>query len=245
TLSEREALNEPDVLKLVGIRPVSPEEKITAGELDLPSGVSYKFSGSYENQVRASKTLTLVLPVSLALIFVLLFLQFRSIATSLIVFYSVFLAWSGGFILLWLYGKPWFLNIELFELNFRDLFNIQPFNLSIAVWVGFLALFGIATDNGVILATRLQQQITLDKPKDQTALRQSIILASQTRVRACLLTTATTLIALLPIFTSQGRGSDIMIPMAIPSMGGMLVILITLFVIPILYYGKARRDLLR
>ena len=219
------------------------KEQIKSGALTLPFGVSYKFSGSYENQVRASKTLTLVLPISLALIFVLLFLQFKSITTSLIIFYSVFLAWSGGFILLWLYGKPWFLNFELLSLNFRELLNIQPFNLSIAVWVGFLALFGIATDNGVILATRLQQQIKLEKPRDRASLLRAIIAGSQMRVRACLLTTATTIIALLPIFTSQGRGSDIMIPMAIPSMGGMLVVLITLFVIPVLYYWKACHDL--
>ena len=218
-------------------------QEIANGSLSLPAGVSYKFSGSYENQLRASKTLTLVLPVSLALIFILLFLQFKSFTTSMIVFFSVFIAWSGGFILLWLYGKPWFLDLIVLGTDLRTLFNIQSFNLSIAVWVGFLALFGIATDNGVILATRLDQQLKEEKPADKEALKNAIVTGSLLRLRACLMTTATTIIALLPILTSNGRGSDIMIPMAIPSMGGMLVVLVTLFVVPVLYYWKAEYEL--
>ena len=90
----------------------------------MPDGISYQFSGSYENQLRAQKTLTLVLPVALALIFVLLYLQFKSFASSLIVFFSVFIAWSGGFILLWLYGKPWFMDFSVFEVSVREVFNI-------------------------------------------------------------------------------------------------------------------------
>lgn len=211
------------------------QKKINSGDLAVPAGISYRFSGSYENQLRAQKTLTLVLPIALALIFVLLYAQFRSFISSLIVFYSVFIAWSGGFVLLWLYGKPWFLDFSVFDLSFREIFNIQAFNLSIAVWVGFLALFGIATDNGVILASRISQQLGEDKPGSSKDRLESIVAASRLRVRACLMTTATTLIALLPIFTSQGRGSDIMIPMAIPSMGGMLVVLMTLFVVPVLF----------
>ena len=211
------------------------QEQIDRGELKLPPGVSYTFAGNYENQLRASKTLTLVLPIALALILVLLFLQFKSLAISLIVFASVFIAWSGGFILLWLYGKSWFMDFHLLGVNVREVLNIQPFNLSIAVWVGFLALFGIATDNGVILATRITQQLQSLNSAGYSDKINGIIAASKVRIRACLMTTATTIIALLPILTSQGRGSDIMIPMAIPTMGGMLMVLLTLFVVPVLF----------
>ena len=135
------------------------------------------------------------------------------------------------------------MDFSLFDVSFREVFNISGFNLSIAVWVGFLALFGIATDNGVILATRITQQFDENKPGDRQAQIEAIVTASKLRVRACLMTTATTIIALLPIFTSQGRGSDIMIPMAIPSMGGMLVVLVTLFVVPVLFAWKAQLTL--
>lgn len=228
---------EPDLAEVTVVERAQRHlaDRIANGELALPEGVSYRFSGSYENQLRAQRTLTLVLPIALALILMLLYAQFRSLVTSLIVFFSVFIAWSGGFILLWLYGKPWFMDVALFGVNFREVFTIETFNLSIAVWVGFLALFGIATDNGVILSARIVQQFKEDRPCDHQGRIESIVAASQLRLRACLMTTATTIMALLPIFTSQGRGSDIMIPMAIPSMGGMLVVLITLFVVPVLF----------
>jgi len=105
----------------------------------------------------------------------------------------------------------------------------------VAVWVGFIALFGIATDDGVVMATYLHQNFEQLQPKSKEAIRKTVVAAGLKRVRPCLMTTATTLIALLPVLSSHGRGSDIMIPMAIPSFGGMLVALITLFVVPVLY----------
>ena len=209
--------------------------KIEAGELVVPEGVSYRFAGSYENQVRASKRLALVLPLALIIIFLILYFQFRSVLTTFIVFSGVFLAWSGGFVLLWLYGQPWFLDFTVFETNMRDLFQVHPINLSVAVWVGFLALFGIATDNGVVLATFLQQSFERNKPATTDEIRAATVEAGRRRVRACLMTTATTVLALLPVLTSTGRGADIMVPMAIPSFGGMVGALLTLFVVPILF----------
>jgi Cu(I)/Ag(I) efflux system membrane protein CusA/SilA len=134
-----------------------------------------------------------------------------------------------------LYDAPWFLNIDIFGLNLRELFQIHTINLSVAVWVGFIALFGIATDDGVVMATYLTQIFEKNKPKSKQEIRKAVIQAGQKRIRPCLMTTATTILALLPVLTSTGRGSDIMIPMAIPSFGGMLVALITLFVVPVLY----------
>ena len=117
----------------------------------------------------------------------------------------------------------------------RELFQVHTINLSVAVWVGFLALFGIASDNGVIQSTYLDQVFRDRKPSSVEEMREATVIAAQRRVRPCLMTSATTILALVPILTSIGRGSDVMVPMAIPSFGGMLVVLISIFVVPVLY----------
>jgi len=211
------------------------EEAIESGELSIPAGVSYEFAGSYENQVRATKRMTLVLPLALGIIFLLLYFQFRSVATTLMVFSGVFVAWGGGFLMLWLYGQTWFLDAAPFGIDLRELFQVRPFNLSVAVWVGFLALFGIATDDGVIMATRIRQSFDEHRPGSIAGIRAATVEGACLRVRAALMTSATTLLALLPVLTSTGRGSDIMVPMAIPTFGGMTVAIVTLFVVPVLY----------
>ena len=208
--------------------------KIDSGELVVPKGINYKFTGTYENQLRAEKTLSVVVPLALLIIFLILYFQFRSIATSLIVFSGIIVAFAGGFIMIWLYGQDWFLNFSFFGENLRNLFQIHTINLSVAVWVGFIALFGIASDDGVVIATYISQTFDRNKPRSKSSIRASIIEAGEKRIRPCLMTIATTLLALLPVLTSTGRGSDIMIPMAIPSFGGMFIALITLFVVPVL-----------
>ncbi|MEM6718938.1 MAG: efflux RND transporter permease subunit [Bacteroidota bacterium] len=211
------------------------QERIDSGSLVVPKGVNYEFSGTYQQQVRAEKTLTIIVPIVLLLIFLILYFQFTSVATSLFIFVGIAVAFAGGFIMIWLYGQSWFLNIDLFGTNLRELFQIETINLSVAVWVGFIALFGIATDDGVIMATYLKQNFAKKLPTTKEAIQNTVVEAGKKRIRPCLMTTATTLLALLPILTSTGRGSDIMIPMAIPSFGGMLIALITLFVVPVLY----------
>ncbi len=214
------------------------QQKIDSGELIVPKGINYQFTGTYENQLRAEATLSVVVPLALLIIFLILYFQFRSVATSLMVFTGIAVAFAGGFVMIWLYGQDWFLNFHLFGVNIRDLFQIHPINLSVAVWVGFIALFGIATDDGVVMATYLTQTFDRNIPETKQEIRASVVEAGEKRIRPCLMTTATTLLALLPILTSTGRGSDIMIPMAIPSFGGMVIALITLFVVPILYSWK-------
>ncbi len=209
--------------------------KISAGELVVPAGVSYEFAGAYKNQLRAAKRMSIVLPLSLVAIFLLLYFQFKKVSVTMMVFSGVFVAWGGGFAMLWLYGQPWFMDIDLFGTNLRDLFQIRPYNLSVAVWVGFLALFGIATDDGVIMATRIEQSMRDEKPDSIDAIRRAVVGGGRLRVRAAVMTSATTILALLPVLTSTGRGSDIMIPMAIPTFGGMAVASLTWFVVPILY----------
>jgi Cu(I)/Ag(I) efflux system membrane protein CusA/SilA len=221
------------------------QQKIDSGDLIVPKGINYKFTGTYENQLRAEETLSVVVPLALAIIFLILYFQFRSITTSLMVFTGIAVAFAGGFIMIWLYGQDWFLNFNFFGENLRDLFQMHPINLSVAVWVGFIALFGIATDDGVVMATYLTQTFDRNTPENKKEIRASIVEAGEKRIRPCLMTTATTILALLPVLTSTGRGSDIMIPMAIPSFGGMLIALITLFVVPVLYSWKKEYQLKR
>ena len=215
------------------------EEHIESGDFIVPAGASYEFTGSYENQVRAEKRLALILPLALLLIFILLYLQFRVVSTSLLVFSGIFVAWAGGFMMIWLYNQGWFMDVTLFGIDFRELFQIKPINLSVAVWVGFLALFGIATDDGVIMATYLQQKFKANQPTTIQQIRDTTVEGAMKRIRPAMMTTATTLLALIPVLTSTGRGSDVMVPMAIPSFGGMTVAVLTVFVVPTLYCGIA------
>jgi len=211
------------------------KQKIDRGEFQLPAGVSYVFAGSYENQIRSEKKLMVVLPLTLFIIFMILYFQFDSLLTASLVYSGIAVAWAGGFILIWLYGQPWFLDFTVFGTSMRELFQVHAFNLSVAIWVGFLALFGIASDDGVIIATYLNQVFSREKPSSIEGIRQAVIEAGRRRVRPCLMTVATTILALLPVLSSTGRGSDIMVPMAIPSFGGMCVVLITMFIVPVLY----------
>lgn len=221
------------------------ESKLESGELTLPAGVSYSFAGDYQNQVRAMKTLRVILPLSLFAIFLVLYMQFRRVSTTLMVFTGVFIAWSGGFLMLWLYGQDWFLDFHLLGVDMRALFQVREIPMTIAVWVGFLALFGIATDDGVVIATYLKQSMEQVTPRTVAEIRQAVARAGKRRARPCLMTTATTILALLPVLTSAGRGADVMIPMAIPSFGGMSIELMTMFVVPTLFALVEERRLRR
>jgi Cu(I)/Ag(I) efflux system membrane protein CusA/SilA len=208
------------------------QEKLSTGSLKLPVGVSYKFAGNYENQLRATKRLAIVIPVSLILILLLLYLQFRTVTASFIHFSGVFVAFAGGFIMLWLYGQGWFMNFSVAGINLRDMFQIHTINLSVAVWVGFIALFGIATNDGVIMGTYIHQVFEDRKPSTVHDVREAVVAAGIKRVRPAMMTTAVAVIALLPVLSSNGKGSDIMIPMAIPMFGGMVIQVMTVFVVP-------------
>lgn len=186
--------------------------RIAAGKLRLPAGVSYRFAGNYEQQARAAHRLLIVIPLSLLAILLILYFRFRTVTASFIHFSGVIVAFAGGFLLLWLYGE----------------------HLSIAVWVGFIALFGISTNDGVLMGTYIHDTFEERKPRTVTAIREAVIHAGLKRVRPAAMTTATALIALLPVLTSTGKGSDIMIPMAIPTFGGMLIQSMTMFVVPVL-----------
>lgn len=210
-------------------------KQITQGNIMIPAGVSYKFTGNYENQVRATQRLLIIIPLSLLIIFLILYFQFRSATSAALIFSGILVAFSGGFIMLWLYGQPWFMHFSIGDTPMRDLFQIAPINLSVAVWVGFIALFGIATDDGVLISTYLKQLFDQHPPNSLQEVRNLVMEAGMKRVRPAMMTTATTILALLPVLTSTGKGSDIMIPMAIPAVGGMLIAILSIFVVPVLY----------
>lgn len=222
--------------------------RVKAGELVVPPGVSWRFSGTYEHQLRAAATLRIVLPLALFIILLILYFQFRSLATTLFIFAGIGVAWAGGFVMIHLYGQPWFADVAMFGVNLREVFQLHPINLSVAVWVGFLALFGIAVDDGVLMATFLTQRFGEVRPDTVARVRQETLFAGSRRVRPALMTSATTILALLPVLTSTGRGSDVMIPMAIPTIGGMTLAVFTMFTVPVLFcwwqerrLGKVRR----
>jgi len=211
------------------------QQKRGSGELVLPAGVSYSFAGNYENQVRAQKTLMIVLPLAFLAIFLVIYWQFRSVITTLLIFVGIAAAGAGGFLMIWLYGQPWFLDFTVFGTSMRTLFQVHPINLSVAIWVGFLAMFGIADDDGIVMATYLDQKFGETKIDSIAAAREATVQAGLRRVRPCLMTGAGTILGLIPVLTSTGRGSDIMVPMAIPSFGGMLIGLMTMLIVPVLY----------
>jgi Cu(I)/Ag(I) efflux system membrane protein CusA/SilA len=218
------------------------DAELERGTLRVPEGVSFEFAGTYENQVKSEARIAILIPLALLIVFALIYLQFQRVSTALIIFSGVIVAVSGGFIALWLYAQPGFLNVDLFGESMRTLFQVDTVNLSVAVWIGLIALIGIATDDGVIMATYLR-----DKFKGAASelsiqeIRAKTVEAGTRRIRACLMTTATTLLALLPVISSRGRGADVMVPMALPLIGGMGVALLTLFVVPTLYCAVEER----
>ncbi len=207
---------------------------IAAGRLLVPPGVSWRFAGSYEHQLRAMATLRIVLPVSLGIIFLILYFQFKRVSTVIVLFTSITIAWGSGFVMLYLYGQDWFLDFAVLGVNMRELFRLHPVNLSVAVWVGFLALFGIAVDDGVVMHTYIEQRLASERPRTRDALRACIVEAGLRRIRPCLMTTATTFLALLPILTSTGRGADLLLPMALPIVGGITLGVFDWFTVPVL-----------
>jgi Cu(I)/Ag(I) efflux system membrane protein CusA/SilA len=155
------------------------KQKLESGSITLQPGVTYKFAGNYEHQIRATKRLAIVVPLSLIMILLLLYFQFRTVTASFIHFSGVFVAFSGGFIMLWLYGQGWFMNFSVAGINLRDMFQMHTINLSVAVWVGFIALFGIATNDGVIMGTYIHQVFENMKPATVHDVREAVVLAGK------------------------------------------------------------------
>lgn len=199
---------------------VEEAKKHIEKNVELPKGYSIVWAGQYENQVRATNRLKLLVPIALIINLVIIFLGIKNLRNSAIIFSAVPIAMAGGLILLWIGG----------------------FNTSVAVWVGFIALFGIAVDDGVVMMTYLQEAIKNHKPKNWEELKECVLEAGSRRIRPLVMTTTTTVVALVPVMWATTTGSEVMKPMAIPTLGGMLVELITLFIVPVTFsYFEQRR----
>jgi Cu(I)/Ag(I) efflux system membrane protein CusA/SilA len=183
------------------------------GRLSVPAGYYWEWGGQFESQRRAMTTMRVVVPITLGIMFVMLYMGFRRWWVALIIYFGVLVSAAGGFIFLGLWGA----------------------NLSVAVWVGFLVLFGVVDDDGVVISTYLEDRFDEASFRSVDEIRGAVLDAGLKRIRPCLMTTMTTVIGLMPVFWATGRGSDVMQPMAIPSVGGMAVQLITLFVVPCLF----------
>jgi Cu(I)/Ag(I) efflux system membrane protein CusA/SilA len=194
------------------------DELIAAGRHDeaklvVPAGYYWQWSGQFENQQRATKRLSWIVPLVLLTMFILTYIGLGRWWLALIVFVGIIVSASGGFLMLYLWGV----------------------NLSVAVWVGFIALFGVVDDSSVVMLDFLEREFAGGEPTTIAEIREKVTVASLKRVRPLLMSTATTVIGLMPIFLIHGRGSDVMQPMAIPSVGGMSIQLITLFIAPCIY----------
>lgn len=194
------------------------DELIAAGRheeatLVVPPGYYWEWGGQFENQRRAMERLSWLVPVVLLVMAVMIYLGFNKWWLAFIVFFGILASASGGFVLLIWWGA----------------------NLSVAVWVGFIALFGVADDVSVVMLSFLEDKFKERSPKSVEEVREMVTEAALNRVRPLLMTTATSVIGLMPIFLSQGRGSDVMQPMAIPMVGGMAVQIITFLLAPCLY----------
>ncbi|MCP5014846.1 MAG: efflux RND transporter permease subunit [Ketobacter sp.] len=200
---------------------VDRARETVAAELDLPAGYSVGWAGQYEYMQRAKEKLTYVVPLTLMIIIVLLYMNFRSVAEVLMIMVTLPLAMVGGVLLMWFEG----------------------FNFSVAAAVGFIALAGVAAETGVIMLQYLKQsyQQSLatgdggDEP--EARLRDAIINGASLRVRPVMMTAIATIVGLIPVMFGGGTGSEVMSRIAAPMVGGMITaVLLTLFVLPVIYF---------
>jgi Cu(I)/Ag(I) efflux system membrane protein CusA/SilA len=220
-----------------------------AGILQIPKGIDYQFVGF--GQAQDETSLMLVMCLSLLLIFIILYLHFRSVPVIGFILIGVAIAYSGGVSIIWLYQQPWFNNFALFNLHIRDILNVSPLYLNHATWLGLVALLGLAASNGVMIAHHLQQQFATTKredtdeppalPSGNSEISEQIVQVCLQHIRPYLGITATTLCALLPILVSNRPNSEFMLAVAAPIFGGMLTGLLSLFVIPVFYCWKTER----
>jgi Cu(I)/Ag(I) efflux system membrane protein CusA/SilA len=190
-----------------------------ARQLRLPAGYTLQWTGQYEFQVRARERLQILIPIVLFIIFMLLYMTFRSAAEATIVMLSVVYAMTGGVVLQWLLG----------------------YNFSVAVWVGYIALYGVAVQTGVVMVVYLHEALDRrlragGKLSEQDVLRATID-GSVLRLRPKLMTVTVVMASLVPIMWSTGVGSDVMEPIAAPIIGGMITSTIHVLIItPVIFY---------
>jgi Cu(I)/Ag(I) efflux system membrane protein CusA/SilA len=196
--------------------------------LRLPAGYSYQWSGEYEFQLRAKERMKLILPVVFVVIFLLLYMVFHNLTEAMVLIFPTFYAMTGGLILQWLLG----------------------YNFSVAVWVGYIALFGIAVETGVVMVVYLHESLTRriasGQPLTEADIYEAAIEGAVQRLRPKLMTVCAVLASLIPILWASGIGSDVMKPIAAPMVGGMITSTIhVLILVPVFFVLMKERALRR
>ncbi len=182
---------------------INSAQRVLDRQLHLPAGYTLKWSGEYEFQLRARKRLTLILPIVFGLIFVLLYILFQSATEATVLIIPTVYAMTGGLLLQYMMG----------------------FNFSVAVWVGYIALFGIAVETGVVMVIYLHEALNRHiaaGPLTQAEIELAVIEGAVQRLRPKLMTVAVVMLSLAPILWESGIGSDVMKPIAAPIVGGMV-----------------------
>ena len=198
------------------------DEKIKSGEVKLPPGYFISWSGQFASEMESRKRLLPSLIIALSVILILLYVAFKNFSILAILSTGLPVSLMGGIILLFLLG----------------------FKFSTAVWVGFIALFGVATDNAVVLLSTLDNLFKERIPKTIEGIRKTVTEGTLLRLRPAMMTTMTTIIALMPVMLSTGTGSEIMKPMAAPTVGGLVTATLSnLILVPVLYCWIKERSL--
>jgi len=197
-------------------------------KLQLPAGYTYQWSGEYEFQLRAKERMKIILPVVFFVIFLLLYMVFHNLTEAMVLIFPTFYAMTGGLILQWLLG----------------------YNFSVAVWVGYIALFGIAVETGVVMVVYLHEsldkRIASDRPLTDADIHEAAIEGAVHRLRPKLMTVSAVLASLIPILWASGIGSDVMKPIAAPMVGGMITSTIhVLILVPVFFVLMKERALRR
>ena len=194
---------------------VKNAQKIVAENVDLPIGYSLRWAGQYEYMQRAKEKLSYVVPLTLGIIILLLYLNFRNARDVALILLTLPMGLVGGILLM----------------------SYYQFNFSVAVGVGFIALAGVAAETGVIMLQYLKQACADGSPKDSAQLRQTILTGAVRRVRPVMMTAIATIAGLVPVMYGSGVGSEVMSRIAAPMLGGMIsVVILTLLVLPVAYY---------
>lgn len=212
---------------------VDEAQRVVAEKVTLPEGVHIEWSGEFEHQVHAARTLRFVFPAVLLLIFVILYLTYNDLADAVLMMLAVPEALAGGAFFMYLFPK------------IMQGWEAPPIDFGVAVWVGFIACFGMATETGIIMLVYLREAIEkrggLENMESLEELRQAVIEGAVHRLRPKLLTEGVAIIAIFPMVFSQGVGGEILAPMALPVLGGLLISdeVVDLF-LPVRFYWVRR-----
>ena len=206
---------------------VNRAETLLNRNLTLPAGYTWRWAGEYEFEMRAKQRLKIILPIVFFVIFMLLYLVFKSATEAAVLIFPTLYAMSGGLLLQWMLG----------------------FNFSVAVWVGYIALFGIAVETGVVMVVYLdeafQHRLAKNEPMTEAGLLQAVIDGAVQRLRPKLMTVTAVILSLAPILWETGIGSDVMKPIAAPIVGGMITSTIHVLILVPVFFMLIKRKALR